>query len=391
MIKKSAAKVILNRDSIFQKTRYFGTVQCQIEIIYTDFCDNSLRQIDVKNRIYYFPKPPNPMNPFRTSFSIAKPNFELEYGQPLVFMGSCFTENIGHWLAEHKFEACINPFGILFNPLSINNALDFLVNEQQFTDKKLMNYNDLWLSLYHHSRFNKESKQACLSEINREIGKGNTALRNAQVVFLTLGTAFYYRHLATNTIVGNCHKIPQKAFEKKLMSVAEAKQALQNSIDKIQSINPQVPIVCTLSPVRHWKDGVTENQRSKAVLYLAISEIVEATKLVHYFPAYELMMDDLRDYRFYKADMLHPSDMAVEYIQERFSEMYFTTETQSLFNEISKLKKSIHHRPRFPKSKHHRVFQMSLLAQIKVLESRYSFLDFTEEKKSLGEMMKPLF
>lgn len=331
------------------------------------------------------------MNQFRTSFPIAKPKFELEYSKPLVFMGSCFTENIGAWLLNHKFQSTINPFGILFNPLSIENALGFMVKQQSFSEKDLLQYDDLWLSLYHHSRFNHEERETCINKINEEIKQGYDSLKKAQAVFLTLGTAFYYRHLATDIVVGNCHKIPQKAFDKKRMSVAEAVKSLQNSIQQIHSINPAVAIVLTLSPVRHWKDGVVENQRSKSTLYLAISEVVEASKSVHYFPAYELMMDDLRDYRFYKADMLHPSDMAVDYIRERFGETYFSTESQSLFTSISKLKKSIHHRPRLPKSKHHKVFQMSLLAQMKVLETEHAFLDFTKEKEQLGKKMKYSF
>lgn len=324
---------------------------------------------------------------FRTTFQIPPSTTPMEHESKLLMLGSCFSENIGNLLIKHKFQVCLNPFGILFNPLSIENGLRKLAENAKFNKNDLLLFEENWLSLHHHSRFTFVDQEECLTTINTAIERGHEFLKTASTIVLTLGTAYYYFHKEEQIPVANCHKIPQKAFEKRFLNLEDSLQSLENSIALIQKINPQAQIVLTLSPVRHWKDGLYQNQKSKATLYLAIQEMVEKHQ-VNYFPAYELLLDDLRDYRFYKSDMLHPNETAVQYIWEKFQTTYFSPQTQELSEEIQKIQKSIHHRPRFPNSSQHLKFQLNLLNKMELLEKNHPYLEFKAEKQLLKSKLK---
>lgn len=285
------------------------------------------------------------MTIFRTVVNFPKPNFEIDFNSNLMFVGSCFTENIGSKFEELGFNADINPFGIQYNPASILNGFDILQQNNFFSEKHLNYNNEKWFSYMHHSIFSDSDKNKCLEKINSRIEKTSAFLKTTNYIFITLGTARIYKLKSSNEVVSNCHKIPAKEFEKILLTHDEIVQSFTRFFQKLLEINKNVKIIFTVSPIRHWKDGAIENQISKSILFVAINELKNKFDNIYYFPAYEIMIDELRDYRFYDDDMLHPSKIAVDYIWSRFSENYFSNETQNLITEISKIIISKKHRP----------------------------------------------
>jgi hypothetical protein len=283
---------------------------------------------------------------FRTEIFPQPSDLKLTHQSPLLFLGSCFTENIGAKLEELAFPVMINPTGIVYNPLSVKRSLELLLEDKDFNQKNLDHFNDLYFSFDHDSSFSRPSGDECLSLINHSLHKGNTFFKITDTILLSFGTAWVYYHKKQNRLVSNCHKIPSGEFERKLLTPEEIVSEFSKLIKTIRDRNADMRFIFTISPVRHWKDGAVGNQISKSVLVLAINSLVQKFPgIVEYFPAYELMLDDLRDYRFYADDLLHPSDKAIQYIWGKFSEVYFSPETISLNKEITSLLLASRHRP----------------------------------------------
>jgi hypothetical protein len=278
---------------------------------------------------------------FRLTFASENP-FTITHQHKILTLGSCFSEEIASKLSDYKFKVLKNPFGILFHPLAIRNALDKAIKNEKFVEQDVNIFNELYFIWDIHSKFNELSEEDLLKNSNQTISEFHSFLKETDVIFITLGTSFIYELIENRKIVANCHKVPANKFQKKLLSENEIKQALQSIIYELQKFNSKIKIVFTVSPVRHTKDGIFENNVSKGRLLSAVYSIL-ATNNVFYFPSYELIIDDLRDYRFYKKDLIHPNELAVDYVWEKFSETYFSTTTQELNLKIEKLNKSYQH------------------------------------------------
>ena len=314
------------------------------------------------------------METFRTIINPQPSPNKIGYQTPVLFMGSCFTENIGIKMAELKFPVIVNPFGVMYNPVSVQKGMEILIDQKKFEKSDLGFYNDLWFSFYHDTEFSDIDQSKCLHKINLSIEDASKHLRKAKFLFIAFGTSWIYNYLQTETIVSNCHKIPAKEFERKRLDAADIFVEWANLLNRLNELNKELKIIFTVSPVRHWKDGAIENQLSKATLILAIHQLKAKFKNVEYFPAYEIMMDDLRDYRFYAEDMVHPSDMAVQYIWQKFTEMYFDRESQAYFQEVKQLNNDMNHRPFFPASEEFEAFTSNLNKRKATLIHKYPLL-----------------
>jgi len=284
-----------------------------------------------------------------------------------------------------KFDQYTNPFGIIFQPKAIEKALFDCVDQKEYSTEDLIQHGDIWLSLHHHSKFNNRDSKLVINDINKHIDQGHKTLKRASHIIITLGTSWAYRWKEDGSLVANCHKIPQAKFKKELLSSEQILQSLTKLINRIEDFNPDLKIIFTVSPVRHWKDGAVQNQLSKSTLILAIHQLKKIFDNVEYFPAYEIMMDDLRDYRFYADDMLHPSKVAVDYIWDLFSKTYFEDETIEIIKEVGKIIQAKNHRPFNSKTENHREILESQQNKIIQLKKKYSFLDFTAEEKYFSE------
>jgi len=273
----------------------------------------------------------------------------------------------------------LNPFGILFNPFSIMNALERMLNNRPYTEDDLVFHEESWISFDHHGRFNGPDKEDVLAGINEELEAGRKQLLEANAVFITLGSAWVYEH-EKHGVVANCHKVPNKQFTKRMLSHQECHLILRHIPQFLASHGISADVVFTLSPVRHWKDGPVQNSRSKATLLSALHAVVDEFESCHYFPAYELMMDDLRDYRFYTTDMLHPSPKATEYIWERFKQGFFGQETHIICSEVQAVIQASQHKPMDPESNSFQRFVKKQLNLVDGLEKKYPQLDLSKER-----------
>lgn len=317
---------------------------------------------------------------FRTKIKHVPASHSVDYNSNIVLLGSCFSEHMEGKFNYFQFKTFSNPFGILFNPKAIEKAVIDCVRQKQYGLADLHQYNGTWLSLYHHSSFNQRDPEVALSGINKKLIEGHKALKDASHVVITLGTSWAYQWKKDNSIVGNCHKIPQKEFKKLLLAPEQIEAGLRNLMEEIQGINKEAHFIFTVSPVRHLKDGFTENTLSKSLLHLAIHNLQKDLS-VSYFPAYEIMMDDLRDYRFYKSDMVHPNEMAVDYIWELFKKTWMKESTIALMGEVDKIQKALLHKPFDPDSDQHRQFLDNLEQKISSLQQKYPQIEFHKKRK----------
>ncbi|MDR0364498.1 MAG: GSCFA domain-containing protein [Bacteroidales bacterium] len=324
---------------------------------------------------------------FRTTFSIPKSK-PVDYNDAIMLCGSCFVENIGEKLDNYCFNTMINPFGILFDPISLARSLEMIIDRRIFTARDTVFYNNLYHSFFHHSRFSRPNQQEHLRLINDASEKAHDFLKSATRLIITLGTAWTYRHKERNAVVSSCHKIPQENFEKYLLSVDEIITVLSEIFARLFSFNPNIEITLTISPVRHIKDGFVENQYSKSTIILAVKKLIEKKSHPDYFPAYELMMDDLRDYRFYGVDMLHPSTTAVSYIWERFVETYFDDKTQNILAKVEKIRTASLHRPFHAQSTSYKDFCMKNLTEIEELMRQFPNASFSGLAEIFKEKLK---
>lgn len=317
----------------------------------------------------------------QTNISIEKQADNLiNYHSKILLLGSCFSENIGAKLSYFKFQSNQNPFGILFHPKAIENLISRAVHEESYTESDLTFNNERWHCFDVHSSLSATDKKELLTNLNTALIDTKKQLEEATHVLITLGTSWVYKLIDTAIIVANCHKVPQKKFSKELLSVAEVSQSLADSISLIKTINAKASITFTVSPVRHLKDGFTENTRSKAHLIAGVHAVVHPIKNILYFPAYEIIMDELREYRFYNEDMVHPNKIAINYIWEKFIATWFSKESRNTMQEIEVIQKGIAHRPFNENSEQHQRFLRNLELKKKVLTQEYSFISF--ERKS---------
>ena len=319
---------------------------------------------------------------FQTEVEIPEFKWKTGYSKKNLFIGSCFTENIGNKMAALKYNADINPFGILYNPASVANSIQILLKKKQFNERDLIFYNDLWHSFSHHGKFSKTDKNNTLEEINSSIQSSSENMGTTDFLFLTFGTAWIYEFKKTGEVVSNCHKIPASEFKRRRLSVKEISDKYTRLLPEIWKQNPGCKIIFTVSPVRHWKDGAIENQRSKATLLLAIDKITEEFGLEKcaYFPSYEIMMDELRDYRFYAEDMIHISESGINHIWNLFEENVIDNESAHLKTRIQRIIKAYEHKPFNRISKEYLHFLDVALKQVKELQKDFPNLNFELEK-----------
>lgn len=309
-----------------------------------------------------------------TKIPLSKSKNPIDYSSQLLLLGSCFSENIGAKLEYFKFQGLQNPFGILFHPLAIEKLIQKSVHQEVFTEKDVFHENEQWHSFDAHSCLSNPSKEKIIDDLNDAVQNTTSQLKKANHIIITLGTAWVYRNSASKKVVANCHKVPQVNFNKELLSVDDVKQSLERTIEMVQSINPAVQFIFTVSPVRHLKDGFVENQLSKAHLIAAIHKVLN--KGISYFPSYELMMDELRDYRFYAKDMIHPNEVAIDYIWERFCEVWIASNVYPTMKKIEKIQKGILHKPFNEKSEQHQKFLFKLNVLKSEIHKEYPDLVF---------------
>lgn len=300
----------------------------------------------------------------------------INYNSSILLLGSCFSENIGNQLNYFKFNSFQNPFGILFHPKAIEALITNAINEKVYSEKDIVYQNERWHCLDAHSNLSSSNKKELLTNLNTAITVTHKKLKEATHIIITLGTAWVYRFLDTDTIVANCHKIPQKKFLKELLSSDEISESIAAIITLIESINKNAVCVFTVSPVRHLKDGFIENTQSKSHLITAIHNTIDARLNSFYFPSYEIMMDELRDYRFYAEDMIHPNKTAINYIWEKFSNTWFTEETTQLMKEVDVIQKGLLHKPFNESSEAHQAFIKNLEIKVAKIKGKLPFISF---------------
>ena len=325
------------------------------------------------------------MSKFRTVLTPQSFPFQIGHKDQLMGMGSCFVSNIGQKLETLKFDILTNPFGILYHPIAIAQGLKRLIQNESFSTNELFQQNDLWHSFSHHGQFSHPDKKTCLAKINTSFHSARDRIASTHRLILTFGTAYFFEHTTSAQIVANCHKVPGSEFIRKLASPKKIVQTLSPILDELKTINPTLEVILTVSPIRHIKDGLIENQQSKATLLLAIHHLCRAHTFAHYFPAYEIQMDDLRDYRFYESDLIHPNNMALDYIWEKFSHAIFSEQTIQLNKQIQKVIDASQHRPFHPQSTAHQNFLQQQIRQIEQLQKAHPGLDFTSEQNRFKE------
>ena len=314
---------------------------------------------------------------FRTQIPIHKSEFTIDYTSKVMSFGSCFTENMSEKFEYYKFQNSVNPFGIIFNAVSIEKLIQRSIEKEYFTEEDIFFHNDLWHCYEVHSELSNPNKEKFLATLNNLINSTTEQFNSSTHIIITLGTSWVYRNTETNKIVANCHKVPQKQFTKELLSVEVIEQSLQNIISLVHAINPNCSFIFTVSPVRHIKDGFIENTLSKSHLIAALHNAFDFPLLTfNYFPSYEIMMDELRDYRFYAEDMLHPNQVAIDYIWQRFSETYFEENTTKTIEEVENIQKSLSHRPFNPNSESHQKFLQNLNKKIVNLATQFPQIKF---------------
>ena len=327
------------------------------------------------------------MKLFRTIVDVPESRHKIDYETESLWIGSCFTENIGSRLQSLKFPHSVNPFGILYNPESIRRSLTILTSGKMFTGDDLRYGNNLWYSFSHHSSYSHPDKDLCLAKINESINHASRLLREAKILFITFGTARAFRLNETGEIVSNCHKLPNTLFSHILLDTDQIVQSYTSLLNSLKKFNPGMQIVFTVSPVRHWKDGATGNQISKSTLIMVIAKLREMFNTISYFPAYEIIMDELRDYRFYEEDMLHVNKQAVDYIWEKFSESFISPSAFPVLKEIMAIKRGTEHRPFNPSTEQYRHFLTKILGRIAAVESLVPSADFSVERALIREYL----
>jgi hypothetical protein len=300
----------------------------------------------------------------------------INYNSKILLLGSCFSENIGNKLSYYKFQTNQNPFGIIFHPKAIETFITNAINEKEYLSEDVFLLNERWHCFEAHSNVCSSTKEELILKLNTKIKFTKNQLENASHIIITLGTSWVYRFIETDAIVANCHKVPQKKFLKEILSVDEIIESIEGTIAMLKSINPKITVVLTISPIRHLKDGFVQNQQSKSHLATAIHQIIDPRNKIHYFPSYEIMMDELRDYRFYAEDMIHPTQTAIHYIWEKFIETWLSEDTKLTMQEVESIQKGTLHKPFNEQSEQHQEFLKKLADKKHTLQNQFSWMHF---------------
>ncbi|WP_114789394.1 GSCFA domain-containing protein [Niabella yanshanensis] len=323
---------------------------------------------------------------FMSPIHIPKLPEPVAYGNKLLLIGSCFTEHIGNALADYKFNVLQNPHGILFEPASVRHSLISYIENKRYTEADLFYLNEIWSSWHHHSRFSHINKERALDAMNQSVEQAHHFLKDCDWVVITLGSAFSYILSSDNPEkerydlhVANCHRAPGQWFYKKLLGIEEIIAAMDNTYHRLRTFNPKIKILFTVSPVRHLRDGVTENNRSKARLIEVVHHMVDKFPGVYYFPAYELVIDVLRDYRFYDIDLAHPNYQATEFVLEKFTEACIDDASKPIMKEVRQVSIARRHKAFQPDTHAHQQFLKAHYEKAKGLMEKYPFLNLKEE------------
>ncbi|SRX54585.1 GSCFA domain-containing protein [Aequorivita sp. CIP111184] len=324
----------------------------------------------------------------QTEIPLKPEEYQIDYSSKILLLGSCFSENIGGKFDFYKFQNLQNPFGVIFNPVSIEKLIVRAIEKVSFSEKDIFHHNEIWKCFEAHSELSSLVKDEFLKSLNSALQSLRETLFSSTHIIFTFGTSWVYREKESKEVVANCHKLPQKNFTKELLSIKAISKSIQNIFDRISEINPNATIINTVSPVRHIKDGFVENSLSKAHLLSAIHQTICHPELVegqqssivnlqfHYFPSFEIMMDELRDYRFYAEDMIHPNKTAIEIIWQKFFTVWISSETESLQMEIASIQSGLLHRPFNPTSAEHHQFLENLLQKISALKEQLPHIQF---------------
>lgn len=297
----------------------------------------------------------------------------INYNSKILNIGTCFADNIGNKLAEMRFNIINNPNGIVYNPITINEILTHIVNNEEYSEDNLVYNNGLWYSFLHHGKYSSPEKSLILNTINDNLHKQHDFLKKASHLFITLGSSVVY--IYDGKITGNCHKLPNKLFTEKMLSVYEIVNSTSDTLKRIRNINPGIQIIITISPVRYAGKSMHNNQINKAILLLATEQICKENNVI-YFPSYEILLDELRDYRYYAEDMIHPSETAIKYIWEKFCNSLITKDSQQLMLQIDKINKSINHKPLHTDSEEYNIFKKKLEIKIQEIRTKYPNICF---------------
>jgi len=326
------------------------------------------------------------LNALRTIVKPEKPPFNLSHADKLLSVGSCFSENIGLKFRDYKFAININPFGQQYNPYSISRAIERLLEPVLYSGNDLVYHDELYHSFDHHGSFSRPTESEALQVINDNLQKAAEDLQTATCLLLTFGTSHVFSLKEDRQIVSNCHKLSGNAFEKRLMQPQEITELLEAALTKVLALRPGIKIILTISPVRYFAFGHYENSVSKAHLFTAVYELQKRHPECYYFPAYELVMDDLRDYRFFAEDMLHPNHQATEYVWENLVNTLLAAKTTALLQDIDEILLAAQHRPRNPESEAHKAFARKMLQKVTTIKKQHG-LDFAAEENKLNAFL----
>ena len=318
------------------------------------------------------------MELFRTVVKCAASPEKIGYDTPFMMIGSCFAESLGVWLQQLKFDIVVNPFGIVYHPAPVAYHLERIIAAKPYTAQELQQHNELWHSFDHHGQFSHPDISVCIRQINNKLQQAHDQLMRSRWLFVTFGTAWAYRLKRTGCIVSNCHKFPASDFERIRFDVYEIYAIWVEILDRLRQFNPAIKVVFTVSPIRHLRDGAHENQLSKSTLLLAVDRLNCEVQNTDYFPAYEMVLDELRDYRFFDENMTHPNAVAINYIRQRFCENYMNGETLQIMKTVEEIAKASAHRPIHHTSEYIK-FAAAYLEKIASLKQQYSHFDFSEE------------
>lgn len=315
-----------------------------------------------------------------TKVEIPKIQPKISHTDGILMLGSCFTENMGRFMSEYKFNIDVNPFGAQYNPLSVAEAIKQILENKTYGDEDIFCYGELWHSNMHHSDFSAKEKQEVVSKINSRIRLAHDRLKQIDWIIITLGTSFVYTEKESMKVVSNCHKRPERDFTRRKLTVEEIVDDYSKLIEELKEVNQNIKLLFTVSPIRHTKDGMHGNQISKATLLMAVDEIINKhSDCTHYFPSYEIMMDELRDYRFYCDDFVHPTDFAIRYIWEKFSNSLLDEDAKKTIIKIDEINKNLNHRPFNPHTEAHKKFLQNTKQKIESLAKEKPMLDFNKE------------
>ncbi len=327
---------------------------------------------------------------FRTEIIPAPAQFKIGIDTHLISLGSCFAETVAAKLAAHNFNIAINPTGILFNPESIAALLNRMINDQPFIDDDLFEHDGEWKSFSHHSRYSGVNKSAVLSNMNTSLINAKSKLSDNSILMITFGTAFVFRDISIGKVVANCHKVPASQFTREKLSVEDIVDRWESLIIKLKTVYPDIKMIFSISPVRHLRDDATENSLSKAILRCAVEKLKDRFDFVHYFPAFELMTDDLRDYRFYADDMVHPSTGAIEYVFEAFSKSCLDVRSQEFMERYKSIISAKHHELRSENKAAVNKFISSQIALVNSLAKDFPEVNLDDDLRLFNQMLEPM-